>query len=312
VNFSLCLSILVAFSLLKCNLYASTGDPPPSAHLEHSRSADTSSAEDEALSAPAQFVIPGPLRSFLRMAGISQKVAPEEVLPLLSRNVFIEGYEQGSRPTEFLVLLRRYVVQANELVALAAESGNIIRVSNCDDAKTLLRILGYRTRENCGDPATSLKTEDPERAFLSIDSGFPIAELEQTLQGGKPFEYAYSSSALPVLFAESDWTKASAKNHKENSRDLVGTILHDPAVARLYWALSRLDPETSKSLEESIGIGRLLPYGAVLDFYGRELCISDNRVKVPGGAAAEAAWKDLVGASPASPAAFVAKMLAKD
>src|SRR6516164_1610888 len=37
--------------------------------------------------------IPGPLRSFLRMAGISQKVAPDEVLPLLARNVFQRGYE---------------------------------------------------------------------------------------------------------------------------------------------------------------------------------------------------------------------------
>ena len=252
MNFSLCLSIVVVFSLLKCQLCAISREQPPPSESAHSRSAgispaeDDTSAEDKTASAPSQFVIPGPLRSFMRMAGISQKVRPEEVLPLLSRNVFIQGYEYGSRPTEFLVLLRRYVVQANELAALAAGSGNVIRVSNCDDAKTLLRILGYRTRENCGDPATSLKTEDPERAFLSIDSGFPIAELEQTLQGGKPFEYAYSSSALPVLFAESDWTKASAKNHKENSRDLVGTILHDPAVARLYWALSRLDPETSK------------------------------------------------------------------
>jgi hypothetical protein len=312
VNFSLCLSILVAFSLLKCELYAGSSEQPPPAPSAHSRSADTSSAGDETAPAPAQFVVPGPLRSFLRMAGISQKVAPEEVLPLLSRNVFIQGYEFGSRPTEFLILLRRYVVQANELAALAAVSGNVIRVSNCDDAKPLLRILGYRTRENCGDPATSLKTEDPERAFLSTDSGFPIPELEQTLQGGKPFEYAYSSSALPVLFAESDWTKVSSKNHNENSRDLVGTILHDPAVARLYWALSRLDPETSKTLQQSIGLGRLLPYGAVLDFYGREVCISNNRVKVPGGAPAEAAWKDLVGASPASPSAFIAKLLAKD
>jgi len=59
-------------------------------------------------------MIPGPLRSFLRMAGISQKIAPEEVLPLLGRNVFMEGYE-SSKKTEFLLLLSRYVVQAREL-----------------------------------------------------------------------------------------------------------------------------------------------------------------------------------------------------
>ena len=245
------------------------------------------------------------------MAGISQKIAPEDVLPLMSRNVFIDGYE-GPHATEFLILLRRYVVQARELVSLAADGGGVIRVSNCDDARPLLRILGYRARANCGDPGTSLQTDDPERAFLAIDSGFPLPELEETLQGGKPFEYQYSSAVVPLLFAESDWTKASAKNHNENSKDLLDTILNDSSVARLYWALSRLDPETSKFLQQSIGIGKLLPYAAILDFYGKGLCITSGRVSVPGGAAAEAAWKDLVGASAGSPAAFVSRLLARD
>jgi hypothetical protein len=246
------------------------------------------------------------------MAGISQKVTPEELLPLLSRNVFTEGYERTDHPTEFLILLRRYVVQARELSALSAQSGMVIRVTNCDDARPLMRILGYRTRGDCGQPQTTLLTEDPERAFLAIDSGFPLPALEETLQGGKPFEYAYTSSSAPVIFAESDWTKASKKNYVELSKDLLDTLLNDPAVARLYWALSRLDPATQTFLQNSIGIGKLLPYAAVLDFYGREICVSGGKVRVPGGANAEAAWKDLVGASPASPAAFVTKLLAKD
>ena len=308
---TLCLSVLVAFSLLNCDLFAGIGERPRAAHAGHSNAAVLRS-EDGAPSAPPQFVIPGPQRSFLRMAGISQQITPEEVLPLLSRNVFTEGFEGYTRPTEFLILLRRYVVQARELTALAASSGMVIRVSNCDEARPLLRILGYRTRANCGDSGMSLQTEDPERAFLAIDSGFPLPELEQALQGGKPFEYPFSSSPVPVLFSESDWTKASSKNFKENSRDLLDTILNDSAVARLYWALSRLEPETSKSLQQSIGLAKLLPYAAVLDFYGRGLCISGGRVNVPGGVGAEAAWKDLVGASPASPASFVSRLLAKD
>jgi hypothetical protein len=312
VKYSLCLSVLVAFSLLNCDLFASGGELPPSTPSKHGDAALISSPEDGTLSASSQFVIPGPLRSFLRMAGISQKITPEEVLPLLSRNVFTQGYQGSTRPTEFLILLRRYVVQARELAELAANSDMVIRISNCDDARPLLRILGYRARANCGDPATSLQTEDPERAFLAVDSGFPLPDLEQTLQGGRPFEYPFSSSSVPVLFAESDWTMASSKNFKENSRDLLDTILSDPAVARLYWALSRIDPEVNKSLHQSIGLGKLLPYAAVLDFYGRGLCISGDRVKVPGGVTAEAAWEDLVGASPASPATFVPRLLAKD
>ncbi len=45
-------------------------------------------------------VIPGPLRSFLRMAGISQKVSPEEVLPLLARNVFAQGATTSGKTVE--------------------------------------------------------------------------------------------------------------------------------------------------------------------------------------------------------------------
>ena len=262
--------------------------------------------------AATQFTIPGPERSFLRMAGISQMVRPEELLPLLSRNVFVEGYQGISQPTEFLVLLRRYVVQARELSELASHSGMVIRVAGCNDAQPLLHILGYRTRPDCGKPDTALLTDDPERAFLTIDSGFPLPELERTLQGGKPFEYQFSPSAVPVLYAGSDWTMASKKNHTENSRDLLDTILNDPAVARLYWALSRIEPETAAFLRQSIGLQKLLPYAAVLDFYGRELCIAGGRVNVPGGMAAESAWSDLVGANPSNPAGFVSRLIAKD
>jgi hypothetical protein len=307
VRFSVSFSVLLALSLLGGDLSAGSAERAP---------AQSTSEPNNVSSQPAaqssQFIIPGPQRSFLRMAGISQKIKSEEVLPLLSRNVFTEGYQGSTRPTEFLVLLRRYVVQAKELSLLASQTGMVLRVTGCNDAGPLLRILGYRIRPNCGTAETTLLTEDPERAFLAIDSGFPLPALEQTLQGGKPFEYAYSSDGVPVLFSESDWTQLSKKNMRENSRDLLETILFDPSIARLYWAFSRLDSDTSRELKESVGLGKLLPYAGVLDFYGRELCIENGSVVVPGGPRSVSAWKDLVGASPASPASFVPKLLAKD
>ena len=306
-----CLYVLIGFCLVGCDSFAATGEPSTATDSKAGAAA-VSAPEDGTLRASSQFSIPGPQRSFLRMAGISQGIAPEEVLPLLSRNVFMQGYRGSSRPTEFLILLRRYVVQARELANLAAGSGMIIRVSNCDDAKPLLRILGYRIQQNCGEAGASLQTEDPERAFLAIDSGFPLPDLERTLQGGKAFEYPFYSSPVPVIFTESDWTMASRKNNKESSKDLIDTILNDVAMARLYWSLSRLDTETSRFLQRSIGIGKLLPYAGVLDFYGRSLCVSGGRVIVPGGTEAEAAWKDMVGANPASPASFIERLLAKD
>ena len=309
MKFPLWLSILAVASIFSCCCLSANAGDLSNSGVSNPSEAAAISPPDEPVTNSSQFMIPGPLRSFLRMAGISQKIAPEEVLPLLGRNVFMEGYE-SSKKTEFLLLLSRYVVQARELSNLAAASNGMIRVSNCDDAKPLLTILGYRTRPNCGAPNTSLQTADSERAFLTIDSGFPLPELEQTLQGGKPFEYPYAGSPVPVLFAAGDWTMASRKNYKEASKDLIDTILNDPAVARLYWALSKLDPETDKVLQRAIGIRKLLPYAAVLDFYGSHICIPAGRVVVPGGPQAESAWKDLVGASPESPAAFVQRLLA--
>jgi hypothetical protein len=260
--------------------------------------------------AGATVAIPGPMRSFLRMAGISQKVSPDEVLPLLSRNVAVEGYQgrkdRTGKPTEFLILLQRYVAQARELVKLAGPEG-VIRVASCDQAEPLLGILGYRLRQGCGKDS-ALETADPERAFLTIDSGFPLAELEQTLQGGKPFHCPFANSPVPLLFSATDWTQSAANNPDA----LLDSLLNDSMLARLYWSMARMDTETSESLRQFDGIQRLLPFASILDFYGSHISIRNGRMVVPGGASAENAWKELTGAAPDSPKDFVARLLAKD
>ena len=249
--------------------------------------------------------IPGPLRSFLRMAAISQKVSPEDVLPLLARNVSVTGYQNG-KPTQFLILLNWYMDQARELETLAGPKG-VIFVSSCEDAKPLLVIIGYRLREPCG-PSAALETADANRAFLTIDSGFPLSDLEETLRGGKPFEIPFSSTKVPVLFKANDWVL----NQKNANRGVVDSLLRDPAMARLYWAMSRIDIETAQYLWQSLGPKKLVPAAPALDFFGSHISVRSGRVIVPGGAASESAWKNLVGASPTSPAEFVTRLLAKD
>src|SRR5258708_1486269 len=89
-------------------------------------------------------IIPGPLRSFLRMAGISQKASPEDVLPLLARNVYGLGYERGwfkGRRSEFILLLTRFVQQAREFLALARPVWVSCGLS-CRVRKAPLAVLG--------------------------------------------------------------------------------------------------------------------------------------------------------------------------
>ena len=248
------------------------------------------------------------------MAAISQQAPPDEVLPTLARDVVVNGYhgsqQKANQPTEYLILLRRYLGQARELQTLAGPD-RMLRASDCTAAKPLLLILGYELRKGCG-PAGVLETADPDRAFITIDSGFPLPQLEEALRDGKPFSYPYQSSPVPVLFSEKEWSigDKSAKNGATD--DFLDLLLRDPLVARLYWAMSRVDLETRNDLRQSPGLRRLLPYGAILDFYGTDIDIQSGRVIVPGGAASEAlAWSSLVGANPSAPGEFVLRLLEK-
>jgi hypothetical protein len=254
--------------------------------------------------------IPGPLRSFLRMAGIRQRISPDEVLPILARNALLHGY-QNKRATEYLILLRRYFHQATELGALAGADGKI-RVNGCDQAEPLLRALGYRMKGECGHSEMSLVTADPQTAFLTIDSGFPLLDLEEALQKSSPFECPYAGSKVPTLFTASDWTAVTREREQQRNRDLVESLLYEPDLAQLYAALSRIDPETRAELKKDIGLENLLPLAAGLDLYGGQFYIRAGAVVVPGGQNAEKEWRGLVGANPKTPADFIPQLLKKD
>ncbi len=298
----------IVLSLFACFCCTGSGwAATPASSLGAPRTS-TSSGEASPASSPG-VSIPGPLRPFLRIAAISQKALPEEVLPLLARNVVVDGYQgrgRGRKPTVYMVLLRRYLEQARELRALAGSDG-VIRVSNCSEAQPLLVVLGYRLQEECG-PGAAVETADPENAFITIDSGFPLADLEETLRGGKPLAYAFPASRVPVLFKESDWEESV----KGKQADIIDSLLHDPDMARLYWALAEMDAHTSTFLRQSPGLKELVPFADVLDFYGSQIRIRSGRVAVPGGPPAESTWKKLVGVGPDSPGEFVTKLAAKD
>jgi len=298
-------AVLLTTLLLGISLfpYKTWGAKPPSGA--------TPSGPDKSVPPPSPtLAIPGPLQPLLRLAAVSRKVAPEEVLPLLSHQVVLDGYggsAHSATPTEYLILVKRYVDQARELQTLAGSDGNI-RVANCDEAQRLLSVIGYRLRQPCGPQAT-LETANSRRAFTTVDSGFPLADLESALQTGKPFVYPYSSTQLPVLFDAGVWME---NDRNKNHKDLLDALLGDPGLARLYWALAQIDEETRSALRVAPGIERLLPFAPLLDFYGQQLRIRSGRVLVPGGAKAESAWQDLVGVSPHSPGDFVIALLTKD
>jgi hypothetical protein len=296
----------ILFCALACMACASSA----AADRPQQKSAAHASAQPAA--GQGEIIIPGPLKPFLRMAAISQQVSPEEVLPLLARNIVINGYrgapDRSPKPTEFLTLLKRYLQMANQL-RLRAGAAEAITVSNCQEAEQLLTSIGYRLKQGCG-PNAEIEAADGDRAFIANDSGFPIVDLEEALRENKPFVYAYHSSRVPMIFTVDDWKLIQTGN--DASESLIDALIEDPVEARLYWALARMDSETREFLRKSPGLPKLIANEGLLDFYGANLLIHSGRVLVPGGPIAEPAWKQLVGASPESPEEFVTKLLSRD
>lgn len=192
--------------------------------------------------AAKQFVnVPGPLRSFGRMAAISTDIRPEEVLPALARNVVTNGYQashsnESLEQTEYLKLVHRYLSQARELEKLAG-ADKVIRIENCDSANAgeLLRIIGYRMRGGCGSEVV-LETVNATRAFLTTDSGFPLPELKQALRTNRPFIYDFHPSPVVVLYGSDYWLSTKEKESGDFLRGVSGRSGHVPLVSGPFQA----------------------------------------------------------------------------
>ena len=258
--------------------------------------------------------IPGFLYSFRRMAALSSDQRPHELLPALARNIITSGYRASRASeslvlTEYLKLVIQYLSQARELKQFAG-ANETIDVPSCESEETarLLRILGFRLRNTCGANAL-LETVNPSRAFLAIDSGFPLAELEDAYRRDVAFHRAYRSSRLPVLFGEEYWLSAARRKGKGS---FVDTFLGDPALARLYVAMAGLHEPTARALREAVPAERLKDFAHVLDFFGGSFEIQDGKAVVPGGKRTESTWSELVGVPPAQGAKFFQALIEVD
>ncbi len=263
----------------------------------------------------AETTIPGPMRSFARMAAISPDSSPQEVLPALAHNIITNGYEashgnEALEQTEYLKLVHRYLSQARELEKFAGDK-RAIHVESCDAANVadLLRILGFRMRGGCGSEVV-LETVNAARAFLTTDSGFPISQLEEALRTNHPFDYDYRPSRVPVLFTPEYWLGIEGQA-KEASNFIEGFI-GDPAICRLYLGFTKLDAETADAIRKADTYAHLRIYAHVLDFFGGMFEVRDGKAVVPGGQKSAAMWNELTGGNVDKGGDFFAKLIAKD
>ena len=144
----------------------------------------------------------------------------------------INGYQAASanealEQTEYLKLVVRYLSQARELeqAGRREEDHPASRPAIRRETGDLLRLLGYRMRGGCGSDVV-LETVNASRAFLTIDSGFPLAELEQALRTNRPFTLDYHPARVPVLYQVDYWQSAKDKTPGE----FIDYFLSDPSL----------------------------------------------------------------------------------
>ena len=186
----------------------------------------------------------------------------------------------------------------------------MLRIETCESSETgdLLRILGYRMRGGCGSDVV-LETVNASRAFITIDSGFPLSDLEEALRTNRPFVLDYHPTRLPILFGSEYWVQEMVK--KENG-EFIDSFLGDPALCRLYTALAAIDPDTADQIHKDMPAQKAKAFAHVLDFFGGMFEIRGGKVTPPGGARSEKAWADLVGVPPERGPAFIERLFARD
>ena len=153
-----------------------------------------------------------------------------------------------------------------------------------------------------------METVNASRAFLTIDSGFPLSELEQSLRANRPFAFDYHPTQVPVLYGPEYWLSAKEKQ----SGEFIDAFIGDPAMCRLYLGLSKLEPHTAEELRKTTTVQRIRAFSHVLDFYGGMFDLRDGKAVVPGGERTERVWAELAGVGPDKGAAFFERLIAKD
>jgi hypothetical protein len=118
------------------------------------------------------------------------------------------------------------------------------------------------------------------------------------------------SFTIPLPLRASVWSKLSSGGIS----DPFAAAIRYRRTRRVLYGAAALDPPTRAYLEGQPALVERIHrnHSDVFALLGRSFSVRDGRVDVPGGAAAVSLWEQVVGASIATPEAFLERLLARD
>jgi hypothetical protein len=165
-----------------------------------------------------------------------------------------------------------------------------------------LRVLGVADHRE----RSAVMVELVRRFLFATTSQAALEASLRSLPAG-----AGDSLVLPLPLAPAQWSSIVFDRTVPASR-LFAEILLNPSARLLFHGLAGLDPDTLRWIEGQDDLLRRLyrNHDALKSFalFAPSVRISNGRLDIPGGAAAQQRWPAVIGARPDQPAQFVGRL----
>ncbi|MBI4889625.1 MAG: VWA domain-containing protein [Acidobacteria bacterium] len=281
------------------------------------------SLEDVSLDvrAVSGMAVPGGMQSLAAAAHIAEATTPADFFASYCRALI--RYMQPSERTGipgYLETMRAYFAAIPALASLGETVDGKIHVtlslqsaSDRTYAEKVLQIFGWRVRTpdnrllvELGDAAADIPRQRIPRA-LGIDE----IEMRDALESGRTFSFQILSGEAQLMGGAA-WLGV-IQEKQALAGGLAEAFTRDLRLTKVYAGLSAAGPEGAEALVSALGLRTLAERHADMIWKnGAALAVSQGRVAVPGGAASDAVWTALTGASPKEPAAFYRALFEKE
>ena len=263
--------------------------------------------------------VPGGFDALAFIAHAKPGAAPDRFLTEYARAVLTNTSGADVKAIQaYRATVRDYFDRLHQLTALASQQGLqlVVTVSltgKKDRQRTqkLLDLLGWKLRKTkegvsieSGEKRSQAKRQDFASA-LAIDQ----AGMSRAFESGKSFQFPIPYEWAPIVRDEKLW-RDEFYGKQNLSGGLPEAMALDLGLAQVYVGLSEIDQNTASALLSGLGLHTLAEkYGGRFSTFASALSVSNGRVAVPGGPAAETFWAELVGVSPADPAQFLRSLI---
>ena len=267
--------------------------------------------------------VPGGVPALLRAAGLDEGLPRTRAL----REVIHVIYDTQDGANEAIDARRRNVITYLESIsaveALRPGDGQAAPTLRQADDKAVRKRLeaiadaigcslerdsrAYRLQADQGD-RQKRRRADLESAGLDVNAVISAANA------GEPLAVSLKADEVPLPLSPAAWT-AVIRAPENLSGSLATALLGDRSTALLYFGLLGMDAGTREFFErnppvlkEIVGSDR----AAVFAGTGQGIRVTNGRVAVPGGSAAEPLWQALAGEDLGRPDRFILRLLDKD